>query len=101
METGGNSSISDWDRPFTDEELDAIEAAFQSATSSSSSSSLSSSSPPIKRRHVPIRNGDSEGGRPTVRRLLPESISGKPPMRWLDAPLGFVVSNTVSEEPIF
>ncbi|XP_057481915.1 LOW QUALITY PROTEIN: 3'-5' exonuclease-like [Actinidia eriantha] len=74
METGGNSSISDWDRPFTDEELDAIEAAFQSATSSSSS--LSSSSSPIKLRHVPIRNGYSEGGRPTVRRLLPESISG-------------------------
>ncbi|KAA8548370.1 hypothetical protein F0562_000054 [Nyssa sinensis] len=73
METGGDSSpfpsISDWDKPFTDQELEAIEAAFQSATSFSSS--------PTKRSHAP--SCDEDGGsedRPKARRRLPGSIAG-------------------------
>ncbi|THG23141.1 hypothetical protein TEA_005614 [Camellia sinensis var. sinensis] len=72
METGENCSISDWDRPLTDQELEAIEAAFQSATTSSSSTSS-----PIKQRHVPTRNDGGDGDRPTARRRLPGSIASE------------------------
>lgn len=70
MESGGNYSISDWDRPFTDLELEAIEAAFQSAATPSTTSS-SSSSPIKRRRHLPTPNDDSL----LVRRRLPGSIN--------------------------
>ncbi|XAR62534.1 DNA helicase [Bertholletia excelsa] len=66
MDTGGNSSISDWDRPFTDEELVAIETAFQSATSPLPSF-------PIKRRRL---SSHIDGDRPISRRRLPGSIAG-------------------------
>ncbi|THG13970.1 hypothetical protein TEA_024839 [Camellia sinensis var. sinensis] len=72
METGENCSISDWDRPLTDQELEAIEAAFRSATTSSSSTSS-----PIKQRHVPTRNDGGDGDRPTARRRLPGSIASE------------------------
>ncbi|XP_058181002.1 3'-5' exonuclease [Rhododendron vialii] len=71
MESGGNYSISDWDRPFTDLELEAIEAAFQSAATPGTTSS-SSSSPIKRRRHLPTPNDDSL----LVRRRLPGSING-------------------------
>ncbi|CAK9149105.1 unnamed protein product [Ilex paraguariensis] len=63
METEDNSSPipPDWDQPFTDQELKAIEAAFQSATSSS----------PIKRRRLGSCNGEVH---PKTRRRLPDSI---------------------------
>ncbi|KAL6970955.1 hypothetical protein U1Q18_030633 [Sarracenia purpurea var. burkii] len=59
METGGGCSISDWDRPFTDQELEAIDAIESE----------------IKRRHFPTPNAYSDGDRPTVRRRLPGSIA--------------------------
>ncbi|XP_052206601.1 3'-5' exonuclease isoform X2 [Diospyros lotus] len=75
METGDDRSpvtaFSDWDRTFTDQEIEAIEAAFQSA---SSSCSTFSSCSPAKRRRVP--NRDCSEDRLGTRRRLPESISG-------------------------
>ncbi|GAB4844067.1 hypothetical protein Ancab_014031 [Ancistrocladus abbreviatus] len=55
-------TISDWDKPFTDEELEAIEAAFQSAASTSS----------IKNRGPPHSN--DVDCRQRTRRRLPDSI---------------------------
>ncbi|XP_059651167.1 3'-5' exonuclease isoform X2 [Cornus florida] len=77
MQSGGESPVipsvsdSDWDKPFTHQELEAIEAAFQSATSSSS---------PIKRRRrSPICSDEDDGAgfdrRKNIRRL-PDSIAG-------------------------
>ncbi|GMH18484.1 hypothetical protein Nepgr_020325 [Nepenthes gracilis] len=60
-----SSTHSDWDQPFTDEELQAIEAAFQSAASSS----------PIKSRRVPYSDDRDSDGRPKTRRRLPHTIS--------------------------
>ncbi|CAA3016664.1 Werner Syndrome-like exonuclease isoform X1 [Olea europaea subsp. europaea] len=66
-------SDSDWDRPFTDEELEAIDAICRSATTISSSSS---SSTPIKKRHVLECTNDhaSTVSPPKTRRRLPESL---------------------------
>ncbi|KAJ0793244.1 hypothetical protein HanOQP8_Chr01g0027451 [Helianthus annuus] len=55
------SAFSDWDIDFTEEELQSIEAIFQSATSSSSSS-----------RKQPV--ADCDGDRPKTRRRLPDSL---------------------------
>ncbi|KAH7832935.1 hypothetical protein Vadar_001494 [Vaccinium darrowii] len=57
-----------------DLELEAIEAAFQSATPPPPTSSSSSS--PINRRHLRSRNSDSDGEGQTVCRRLPGSING-------------------------
>ncbi|KAL5542703.1 hypothetical protein UlMin_010413 [Ulmus minor] len=54
-----NTTMSDWDEPFTEDDLEAIEAALQSAASSSSSLSKK-----------PRTNQDSH----TARRRLPNSI---------------------------
>ncbi|KAJ0957875.1 putative DNA helicase [Helianthus annuus] len=54
------SAFSDWDIDFTEEELQSIEAIFQSATSSSSS------------RKQPV--ADCDGDRPKTRRRLPDSL---------------------------
>ncbi|KAL4561089.1 hypothetical protein LXL04_033251 [Taraxacum kok-saghyz] len=54
------SACSDWDLEFTDEELQSIEAAFESAASSSSSSSKSVA--------------DCNGDRRRTRRRLPDSL---------------------------
>ncbi|KVI00367.1 Ribonuclease H-like domain-containing protein [Cynara cardunculus var. scolymus] len=51
---------SDWDLPFTDEELQSIEDVFESAASSSSSSRKS--------------GADCDGDRPRTRRRLPDSL---------------------------
>ncbi|CAI9762809.1 unnamed protein product [Fraxinus pennsylvanica] len=66
-------SDSDWDRAFTDEELEAIDAICRSATTISSSSSSSSS---IKKRHVLECTNDlaSTVSPPKTRRRLPESL---------------------------
>ncbi|KAI3697073.1 hypothetical protein L6452_29808 [Arctium lappa] len=53
-------AYSDWDLPFTDEELQSIEAVFESAASSSSSSRKS--------------GVDCDGDRPRTRRRLPDSL---------------------------
>lgn len=66
METQQPSTlISDWDQPFTDEELKAIDAAFEAASSSSSTSSV---------RKLDSGNSSAADHRPKTRRRLPESI---------------------------
>ncbi|KAL2530179.1 Werner Syndrome-like exonuclease [Forsythia ovata] len=69
MGTESSISDSDWDRPFTDEELQAIDAICRSATPSSSSS-------PIKKRHEPGCTDDyaSTLSPPKTRRRLPDSL---------------------------
>lgn len=56
--------ISDLDQPFTDEELKAIDAAFEAVSSSSSTSSVKK-----------LNSGNSPADhRPKIRRRLPESL---------------------------
>lgn len=58
------SLLSDLDQPFTDEELKAIDAAFEAVSSSSSTSSVKK-----------LVSGDSPSDpRPKTRRRLPESV---------------------------
>lgn len=66
METKASTLPSDWDQPFTDQELQAIVAAFQSASSSSS----------IKSPDTGNSTGDCAEQRPKTRRRLPDSLSG-------------------------
>lgn len=66
METQPSTIPSDWDQPFTDQELQAIDAAFQSASSSSS----------IKSPDTGNSTGDCAEQRPKTRRRLPDSLSG-------------------------
>lgn len=63
------SSFSDWDRPFTEQELQDIDALFQSASSSSSSTQ-------IKINH-PKDDDDFADNPPKSRRRLPDSIFQK------------------------
>ncbi|XP_016438658.2 3'-5' exonuclease-like isoform X2 [Nicotiana tabacum] len=62
METPISSESNDWDRPFTEEELQEIEVAFQSATKRLQNSEDSSSA------------GDGDEYRRKSRRRLPESL---------------------------
>lgn len=64
MQSQPTSIPSDWDQPFTDEDLQAIDAAIQSASSSSSIKILDS--------------GHSPDRRPKTRRRLPDSLSMTP-----------------------
>ncbi|XP_047317685.1 Werner Syndrome-like exonuclease [Impatiens glandulifera] len=59
----------DWDRPFTDQEINAIDAVLSSASSSSSASA------PSNNRHVEVL----DDCRPVLRRRLPGSIAGLQP----------------------
>ncbi|KNA14724.1 hypothetical protein SOVF_104710 [Spinacia oleracea] len=59
----------DWDKPFSNEELEAIEAAFEAATLTLSSSSIKTP------RRTSVVIDDEENARPTTRRRLPGSIS--------------------------
>lgn len=66
--------VDDWDKPFSNEELEAIEAAFEAATSSLSSTPSSSSSSSIKTPRTRSSLIDDTNARPTTRRRLPGSI---------------------------
>ncbi|XP_074320635.1 3'-5' exonuclease isoform X2 [Silene latifolia] len=55
--------LDDWDTPFTNEELEAIDAAFEAAKSTSSSSSLRRTS------------SSADEARPKTRRRLPDSFA--------------------------
>ncbi|KAJ8449666.1 hypothetical protein Cgig2_001322 [Carnegiea gigantea] len=69
------AAIDDWDKPFTSEELEAIEAIFAAAESALSSPvSPSSSSFKITRR-ISSSGDDDADGRPRTRRRLPGSIT--------------------------
>lgn len=66
------AAIDDWDKPFTSEELEAIEAAFaaaEAALSPSSSSSFKTT------RRISSSGDDDADGRPRTRRRLPGSIT--------------------------
>lgn len=62
----------DWDRPFTDEELQAIDTAFLIADSITTSQTASSSSTPVKKRQFSTGVSDDCGTK--IRRRLPESL---------------------------
>ncbi|XP_021749162.1 Werner Syndrome-like exonuclease isoform X1 [Chenopodium quinoa] len=68
--------VDDWDKPFSNEELEAIEAAFEAATSTiSATPSSSSSSFKTPRSSSSVNGDDDPNTRPTTRRRLPGSIS--------------------------
>ncbi|XP_048496036.1 3'-5' exonuclease isoform X2 [Beta vulgaris subsp. vulgaris] len=71
--------VDDWDKPFSNEELDAIEAAFEAATSTTvtikSSSSTSSSLKTPRSSSSANNEEDDSNGRTKFRRRLPGSIS--------------------------
>lgn len=70
------AAIDDWDKPFTSEELEAIEAAFAAAEAALSSPLSPSSSSSFKTtRRISSSGDDDADGRPRTRRRLPGSIT--------------------------